>query len=340
MGRRHLRRRLVATAVLAAALFGATQLFAAVIVPHNAGPQMRTMAGGAFSMSNSRDGAAIFTASNLAPGHSTEGTVTIANTGSAAGSLALSASELSDSPGTYGGALSEVLDLQIAATGSGPDTEVYAGRFDSMPEQQLSPLAPGESRTYRFSVSLPDGGSPSADWSGDNVYQDASVSIAYDWTLTESAGGGGTEPPEAAPTAPVSPGPIPPDPQDSPSDKMIGTPSANRLVGSAGDDLIYGLAGSDRLFGMGGGDYLLGGSGVDWVWGGAGSDRLRGGVGRDHIYGGSGADVILARDGEVDTVDCGPGADIVYVDPGDRTRNCETVHSQYGRLFSGRESGG
>jgi hypothetical protein len=113
MSHRHLRRRLIATAVLVAVLVGATQLFAAVIASHEAGPQMRTTAGGALSLSNSKEGAAIFSASEMAPGHSTEGTVTITNAGSTPGSLALSSSELSDSPGTYGGAVSEVLDLRI-----------------------------------------------------------------------------------------------------------------------------------------------------------------------------------------------------------------------------------
>jgi hypothetical protein len=333
MGRRYLRRRLIATAVLAGVLVGATQLFAAVLAPRNAGPQMRTTASGALSLSNSKDGVAIFTASNLAPGHSTEGTVTIANTGSAPGSLALSTSELSDSAGTYGGTLSEVLDLRIADTGSG--AEIYSGKFDAMPEQQLSSLVPGESRAYRFSVSLPDSGSPAADWSGENIYQRASASVSYDWTLTESQGDGSNEPPASVPMAPLSPASILPVPSDSPaSSKLIGSPHADRLIGTARADLIYGLAGADRIFGRGGNDYVLGGFGADWMRGGAGSDRLRGGLGRDHIYGGSGSDVIFARDGESDFIDCGNGRDMAFVDQHDLTRRCETVHRLYRRLFA------
>jgi hemolysin type calcium-binding protein len=338
MGRRHLPRRLIATAVLAGALVGASQLFAAVIEPHNAGSQMRTAASGSLSLSNSREGAAIFTASNLAPGHSTEGTVTIANTGSAAGSLALSSAELSDSPGTYGGNLSEVLDLQIAETGSG--TEVYSGTLDSMPEQKLGLLAPGDSRTYRFSVSLPESESPAADWSGENIYQSASASVGYDWTLTETLGGSGPEPPEAVPTVPVSPASIPPGTaspvtQDRPgSEPLIGSSHADTLIGTTRDDSIYGRAGADRIFGKGGNDYLLGGFGADWVYGGIGSDRLRGGLGIDHIYGGPGSDVIFARDGEADSIDCGSGRDVAFVDQSDVVRGCEVVSRAYGRLFA------
>jgi hypothetical protein len=323
--------------VLLAALVGAAQLFAAVIAPHKAGPQMRATASGALSLSNSREGAAIFTASNLAPGHSTEGTVTIANTGSAVGSLALSTSELSDSPGTYGGNLSEVLDLQIAETGSG--AEVYSGKLDSMPERQLGPLAPGESRTYRFAVSLPDSGSPPADWSGENVYQQALTSVAYDWTLTETQGGG-SELPESAPTLPVSPASVTPQPQPpvprdkSDSEPLVGSPHADKLVGTGRDNLIYGLGGADLILGMGGDDYLLGGPGADRIHGGAGSDRLRGGPGRDHIDGGSGSDVIFARDGESDSIDCGSGRDVAFIDQNDVARGCEVVSRAYGRLFS------
>jgi hypothetical protein len=258
--------------------------------------------------------------------------VTIANPGSATGSQALSTSELSDSAGTYGGTLSEVLDLRIADTGSG--AEIYAGKFDSMPEQQLSSLAPGESRAYRFSVSLPDSGSPAADWSGENIYQRASASVSYDWTLTESQGGGSNEPPASVPVAPLSPASIPPVPSDRPNSKLIGSPHADRLIGTARADLIYGLAGADRIFGVRGDDYVLGGSGADWIRGGAGSDRLRGGLGRDHIYGGSGSDVIFARDGNSDFIDCGHGRDMAFADQHDLTRGCEAVHRLYRRLLA------
>jgi hypothetical protein len=338
MGQRHLRRRFIATAALVGALVGATQLFAAVIAPHNPGPQMRTTASGALSLSNSREGAAIFTASNLAPGHSTEGTVTIANTGSAAGSLALSSAELSDSPGTYGGSISEVLDLQIAETGSG--TEVYSGAFDSMPERKLGPLAPGDSRTYRFSVSLPNGESPAADWTGENIYQSASTNVGYDWTLTETQEPGGDEPPEPMPTPPASPASGTPETRspatggEPGSEPLVGSPHADILIGTPRHDLIYGLAGADRIFGKGGSDYLLGGPGADGVNGGAGADRLRGGTGRDHIEGGPGPDVILARDGEPDSIDCGSGHDVAFVDQQDVTRGCEVVSHAYGRLFA------
>jgi hypothetical protein len=48
--------------------------------------------------------------------------------------------------------------------------------------------------------------------------------------------------------------------------------------------------------------------------------------GRDRVVAGSGADRIRAFDGAVDRIECGPGADVVAVDLGDRVANdCETV---------------
>lgn len=49
------------------------------------------------------------------------------------------------------------------------------------------------------------------------------------------------------------------------------------------------------------------------------------GSGRDRVIGGSGRESIEAVDGEVDQIDCGPGADDVDVDAVDVVSNCETV---------------
>jgi Ca2+-binding RTX toxin-like protein len=92
---------------------------------------------------------------------------------------------------------------------------------------------------------------------------------------------------------------------------LTGTDGRDVLRGTSADDSICGLRGSDRLFGRGGDDVLDGGLGQDSLYGGAGNDRL------------------LARDGERDRVDCGPGYDTVLADPLDRVaRNCENVQRQ------------
>lgn len=335
MLRRRLDQRLLATAgVLLAVLAGAATLYAAGLVElGSARPGIQTFSSGAMSVSNSKDGAAIFDLSNIGPGISDEGEVTIGNSGAAPGTLALSSLGLSDAPGIYGGALSEMLELRIADVTGGADVEVYAGALASMPEMQLGTLVAGASRTYRFSVGMRDGGSPSSPYVDDNLYQRAAMSLGYQWTLTETEGG--IEPPEPLPPDPAVPagGSSPPVDARSAQRPLVGDAHPNSLVGTPRHDLIYGLGAADAIFGRGGDDYIFGGAGADRLHGGLGADRLRGGTGPDAIAGGEGPDVVFARDGEADFADCGAGADTVFVDAHDRTRNCESVYPRYGRLF-------
>jgi Ca2+-binding RTX toxin-like protein len=87
------------------------------------------------------------------------------------------------------------------------------------------------------------------------------------------------------------------------------------LRGSSGPDLIRGLAGNDRIFGYRGNDKLLGGLGNDVLVGGAGRDRIEGGLGNDRIN---------SRDGDRDSIACGPGRDTVLKDKLDVVhRDCE-----------------
>lgn len=105
------------------------------------------------------------------------------------------------------------------------------------------------------------------------------------------------------------------------------------------------------LRGLGGADELRGGDGPDAIDGGAGPDVLDGGFGDDVITGGPGADrisadlaggdcgplwckepsgndVVQARDGEADSITCGPGTDRAVVDRVDTVApDCETVET-------------
>jgi hypothetical protein len=339
---RSLSRRLLATvAVALAGMTGAAALFAVAAarqVPANAG--METFASGSMSVADSRGGAAIFDISNIGPGMTGQGEVTIGNTGTEQGALSLASLDRSDAPGLYGGALSERLELRVADVTADADAEVYAGELVAMPELQLGTLGPGETRTYRFSVSMRDGGPPASPYVDDNLYQRATASLGYDWTLTETeAGAEPPEPPEPASPVPVPPAAVPADGEAPPAEHLprhrsrTGDAYPNSLVGTPGDDLIYGLGAADVILGRGGDDYLFGGSGSDRVSGGGGDDRLRGGVGSDRIAGGSGSDIVFARDGETDVIDCGTGSDLAYVDARDQARNCEAVHLHYARLF-------
>jgi hypothetical protein len=57
----------------------------------------------------------------------------------------------------------------------------------------------------------------------------------------------------------------------------------------------------------------------------AGADRIVARAARTTILAGAGNDVIDARNYRIDTIDCGPGRDVVYADKRDRVRRCERV---------------
>jgi Ca2+-binding RTX toxin-like protein len=124
------------------------------------------------------------------------------------------------------------------------------------------------------------------------------------------------------------------------------------LAGGPGDDIftvyanldegnsaLIGNAGNDRLTAGDYQDTLDGGPGNDVLIGGLGNDTITGGPGQDTINGDAtastcglysckipfGNDTINARDGEVDTIDCGVGQDTAVVDPVDVVSSCETV---------------
>jgi Ca2+-binding RTX toxin-like protein len=121
-------------------------------------------------------------------------------------------------------------------------------------------------------------------------------------------------------------------------------------LGGPGSDQVYG--GTERDFVIGGpsgsypqapqeldssDDYLYGGPGDDTFWPG----WVSGGV--DHLYGEDGNDSFHANQEEYDfrltaikeIVDCGPGDDTVYYDPGVDVvmANCEHLKDNYGNTI-------
>jgi Ca2+-binding RTX toxin-like protein len=106
-------------------------------------------------------------------------------------------------------------------------------------------------------------------------------------------------------------------------DLVIGGTGADLLLGEDGDDTVYAGHGNDELMA----------SAQSYVSAGDDDDKIylhdEGGrvdpVGdvRYSARAGSGNDTVDARDGRPSTVDCGPGADRLYADPGDRAAGCE-----------------
>jgi hypothetical protein len=75
---------------------------------------------------------------------------------------------------------------------------VFSGQLGALQSRALGNIAPGQSRTYRFTASLPDGGAPPSPTSGDNAYAGSSLTVRYLWTATApdpgDGGGGIVEP--------------------------------------------------------------------------------------------------------------------------------------------------
>jgi Ca2+-binding RTX toxin-like protein len=93
------------------------------------------------------------------------------------------------------------------------------------------------------------------------------------------------------------------------------------LNGAAGD----GTAGENDLLGNDI-ENVIGGSGNDAITGNAAANTLKGGAGTDTLTGAAGADVFDAREGEVDTIDCGTESDSGTADLIDNlTGDCEAA---------------
>jgi hypothetical protein len=139
-------------------------------------------ASGSFEISNSSGGLPVFAAKGIAPGGAATGTVEIEDAGSEPAALTLSRGELSDEPGIGGGELSARLQLTVVdVTEPAAPRTVYSGPLDSMPDQHAGDLSADEARTYEFTATLPDSGTPSSQ----NAVQGASTTVAYSWTASE-----------------------------------------------------------------------------------------------------------------------------------------------------------
>jgi dipeptidyl aminopeptidase/acylaminoacyl peptidase len=122
-----------------------------------------------------------------------------------------------------------------------------------------------------------------------------------------------------------------------PGHPIAGASGPNLLRGTDRSDFIEGKNGNDDISGNDGSDTICAGPGFDLVSGNAHNDTLIGGPNRDRLDGGAGDDRILARDGEIDRVSCGPGDDTAILDQvdviedataGQPNGSCETVQRQ------------
>jgi hypothetical protein len=87
---------------------------------------------------------------------------------------------------------------------------------------------------------------------------------------------------------------------------------------------VRGGSGNDTVTGSSAANSLKGGAGNDTLSGGAGNDTIEGGPGQDSLGGGDGNDALRSRDGLIDQLTCGAGADTADADPVDTiATDCE-----------------
>lgn len=138
-----------------------------------------TFSAGSLSMSNSKQNAAVLTASEMKPGDTATGTVDIANTGTAAGAFSLSRTNLTNSDSAN--KMSTQIDLVVKDCGdfsSGTpvceagDPAKYTGTLDAMTASNaLGSFAAGEKHKYEFKATFKS--------SAGNAYQGGSTSATF-----------------------------------------------------------------------------------------------------------------------------------------------------------------
>jgi hypothetical protein len=140
-------------------------------------------AGDPFHQTNSPSGA-ILTITGLKPGGTAQqANVTITNDGGTDGTIDLSASNIQETTGINGGTLAGKVHLVVDDI-TGATTNVYTGGVSGLSGAPAGTLAAGQSRTYRFAVSIPDGGTPTSNTGGDNAFQGAVETVQFDWHAT------------------------------------------------------------------------------------------------------------------------------------------------------------
>ena len=126
---------------------------------------------------------AILNVTGLKPGESQSGTVDITNTGDVAGVFSLSKANVANSDTVN--PLSSKLDLVIEDLGppSAPTAPAleYSGKLGAMGTTGLATFAAGAAHRYSFTVTFPDGGTPSGPTTGDNAYKGDNVTVDYNW---------------------------------------------------------------------------------------------------------------------------------------------------------------
>jgi len=137
-----------------------------------------TVTAGSMTQDNTAGNAAIMQAAGMVPGDVVTGSATIVNVGDTSGDFSLRVKGVTDTPGPNGGALSSRLTVAVYDTSSA--SPLWSGPLRDL-QVGLGTWQPGEERTYRFEVTLPQG-----EASVDNTFQRSSTTATFEWNATQT----------------------------------------------------------------------------------------------------------------------------------------------------------
>jgi hypothetical protein len=154
-----------------------TVAYAAVRPTDDGAAKQLSQRSGRVKIRNSRGGDALVGMQGMLPGDHVAGTVQIGNASKVRARFYLGLSRLVETQGAGGGRLSYrlVLTVKRLSTTRRPQL-IYSGPLRQMPLVKLGVFRARETRTYRFAVLFPDGGT-----SMDDRFQRASTSLQFTW---------------------------------------------------------------------------------------------------------------------------------------------------------------
>ncbi len=128
-----------------------------------------SLAAASIQLSSSAPNQAIVAASGMKPGESKQGTISIGNQGTAAGTVTLKAI------GLTGTALAAVIDLKVEDTTGGGSVQKWSGKLGSFSSVSLGSFAADATRTFKFTLSWPAA-------SNEASLQGATTSLTFQWS--------------------------------------------------------------------------------------------------------------------------------------------------------------
>jgi len=154
---------------------GAVAVGSGATFTSTSGNTISAVTSGTLSQSNSKDGKAVFTLTNMKPGDTVNGSLTLTNTGSLPAAFSLtetsSTNQFADN------------NLKLVITNTTTGAEVYKGNFGGLVDgakNALGQVEPGKANDFRFTVTL--------DQAADNTQQGKTASASYAWDSVQLNG--------------------------------------------------------------------------------------------------------------------------------------------------------